>query len=343
MKIAEFDYNLPPEKIALYPPKIRGDAKLLVLDRSTGNIDHRQYRDLIDYVNPGDLVILNNTRVIKARLKTQRSTGGVVELFLLEKHGDDIRLDRQPVLHRGRLEVGEVLSLDKYKIIVTDVGEDGVIYVKSEKDLTLLADELGEVPIPPYLKRAADKNDEIRYQTLFAKENGSVAAPTASLNFTDELKNQLINKGVNVEFITLHVGMGTFIPVREEIVEDHKIHSEYYVITGTVRQKIRDTKSRGGKVIAVGTTVTRALEDASDLIFSNGFDGAIEKEANIYIYPGYEFKIVDMLLTNFHAPRSTVLLLAAAFAGKDQLLEAYQAANDNNYRFLSYGDSMLIV
>ncbi len=343
MKIAEFDYDLPPEKIAIYPPTIRGDAKLMVVNRQTQGINHRKYFDLGEYINPGDLIILNNTKVIKARLITHKINGAKIELLLEEKHHPLIDLNSQKAIYRGNIEIGDHLLIGKYQIIVKSIEKEGEVTISCEKNLYELTEEFGEVPIPPYLKRKSEDIDKIRYQTVFAKEDGSVAAPTASLNFTDGLKHKLETKGVNVVFITLHVGLGTFLPIREIEVEKHQIHSEYFIINQNVVDQIRQVKLSNHKIVAIGTTVSRALEAASALILKRSFQGDISQEAQIYIYPSYEFKIVDHLVTNFHAPRSTVLLLASAFVGTDLLKKAYQEAITQDYKFLSYGDSMLIL
>jgi len=316
---------------------------LIVLNRQTQEINHQRYSDLIEYIYPGDLVILNNTKVIKARLITHKSNGARIELLLEEKHYPSVDVNSQKAIYRGNIEIGDHLLIGKYQIIVKSIEKEGEVIISCEKNLYEFTEEFGEVPIPPYLKRKSEDIDEVRYQTVFAKEDGSVAAPTASLNFTDELKQKIEAKGAMVSFITLHVGLGTFLPVREEEVEKHQIHSEYFIINNNVVNQIRQTKLSSHKVIAIGTTVTRALEAASERILNEKYQENIEKEAQIYIYPGYEFKIVDNLVTNFHAPRSTVLLLASAFAETDLLKKAYQEAVENDYKFLSYGDSMLIL
>ena len=349
MKISDFDYNLPDEKIAKFPPKKRGTTNLLVLNKTTKKIIHDKYFNLPKYLNEGDLVILNNTKVIKARLYGQKETGGKVELLLLEKHNDKISTSK--IMYKGKLKPNDKVKVltkenqpTKYEVTIKSVLEGGIALVESKTNLYKITEEVGEVPIPPYLHRNTTKEDETRYQTLFAKEKGSVAAPTASLNFTDEIQNKLKEKQVDIEYITLHVGLGTFMPVREDEVEKHKMHKEYYEISKNVAEKIIKTKQKGHKVVAVGTTVTRALEHASEKILNaKNTKNEICDEADIFIYPGYKFKIVDALLTNFHAPRSTVLLLASAFAGIQNLKHAYTEALNRDYKFLSYGDSMLVL
>lgn len=345
MKTDEITYTLPPEKIAKYPPQTRGDAKLLVLHKDTGNIEHRQYADLPEYLQSGDLIIRNNTKVIPARLHATKENGAQIELLLLEKHPTP---PNPPVeaLYRGTLHIGDMLMCHEILLTVSEITPHGTAIIQSERNLYDLAQEYGEAPIPPYLKRDATAEDKERYQTVFAQDPGSVAAPTASLNFTDELEQQLRHKGVGIEELTLHVGRGTFLPVKTENVEDHIMHKEFYTIPTETTQAIVRTQQSNNRVIALGTTVTRALEHAASVIphlDAGSSSLPISAEADIFIYPGYEFKIVDALLTNFHAPKSTVLLLAAAFAGKDNLLNTYNEALQRDYKFLSYGDSMLIL
>lgn len=340
MKLSDYNYKLPKERIAQHPPRKRGDAKLLVLDKSTGEVKDKKYADLLSYLNPGDVVVLNNTKVIKARLEAVGADGKKYEILLTEKHGQAEDKYHHKAMYRGKLKEGMDLAIDKYNVRVLGVYEDGTALLESTTDFMEIAKSLGHVPLPPYMKREDTKEDVERYQTEFAKSEGSVAAPTASLNFTDELIEKLKAKGVEVCYLTLHVGLGTFMPIRTDNIKEHKMHSEWFSIPGSTVNKINKAKKNCNKVLAVGTTVTRTLEFASKQIFNNNEN--IEGEADIFIYPGYEFKIVDMLLTNFHAPKSTVLMLAGAFAGWDNLLSAYEKAIKNEYKFLSYGDSMLI-
>lgn len=336
MKLEEFTYTLPKDKIATHPPKVRGEAKLLVLDRKTGGIEDRQYADLVDYLQPGDVLVLNDTKVLPARLITQDSDAQPIELLILEKHASG---DFTKVLYRGHIQPDDILTIKNHKIRVTKVHEGGIAEVESDIDLLELAFEYGDVPLPPYMKREATSEDVERYQTAFARQVGSVAAPTASLNLTTSLLERIRTKGVNIQYLTLHVGLGTFLPIRVDTVENHKMHSEYFEIPPDTVQAIQQTD----RVIAVGTTVCRTLEYAADQIKSYKGTDPITGEADIFIYPGFEFKIVDGLLTNYHAPKSTVLMLAAAFAGWGYLLGAYEHALQSDYRFLSYGDSMLII
>ncbi|MCA9392367.1 tRNA preQ1(34) S-adenosylmethionine ribosyltransferase-isomerase QueA [candidate division WWE3 bacterium] len=342
MKLSDFTYNLPPERIAKYPPKVRGDAKLLVLDRKNKTMQHRSYRDFAEYVQPGDVVVLNNTKVIKARLRAKKENDANIELLVLEKHSGDVDLENQPCIYKGKLNQGESLKVKGYTVKVSRI-EDGIAYISNEEDLFSLAARYGEVPIPPYLKRDSERIDEERYQTVFAEDEGSIAAPTASLNFTDDLRQKINNQGGKIAHVTLHVGMGTFAPVREEKIEDHKMHEEHYFIPADTLESVREAKKNGRSIFAVGTTVTRTLEHAASKILNVSSANFIEDEADIFIYPGYEFKIVDHLLTNFHAPNTTVLLMAAAFAGWGNLKSAYEEALSNDYKFLSYGDSMLMM
>ncbi len=336
MKVEDFTYTLPKDKIAAHPPKVRGDAKLLVLHRESGKVEDKQYADLIDYLEPGDVLILNDTKVLPARLMGVDQDGVEHELLVLEKHASG-KFDR--VLYRGRLEEGQVLRVTDRDITIVHLEDGGIAQVKCQGDLLELAQLHGDVPLPPYMKRDATPEDVERYQTAFAAQVGSVAAPTASLNLTPALLERIQAKGVQIAYLTLHVGLGTFLPIRVDDLEGHKMHSEYFEIPPDTIQAIQSAK----RVITVGTTVCRTLEYAADQITNHNGDQAITGEADIFIYPGYKFKLVDGLLTNYHAPKSTVLMLAAAFAGWDNLLAAYEHSLESGYRFLSYGDSMLII
>ena len=341
MKLSDYNYELPKERIAQHPPKKRGDAKLLVLDKNTSKIEDKKYEDVLEYLNPGDVVVLNNTKVIKARLDAVGADGKKYEVLLTEKHGQTEDKYHHKAMFRGKLVEGMDLAIDKYNVRVLGVYDDGTALLESTTDFMEIAKSLGHVPLPPYMKREDTKEDVERYQTEFAKSEGSVAAPTASLNFTDKLIDNLKARGIDVCYLTLHVGLGTFLPIRTDDIKKHKMHSEWFSIPGSTVKKINKAKKSGNKVLAVGTTVARTLEYASEHILSG--KESIEGEADIFIYPGYEFKIVDMLLTNFHAPKSTVLMLAGAFAGWDNLQKSYRHAIQKKYNFLSYGDSMLIL
>jgi len=342
MQLSDFHYAVPEELIASLPPAVRGEARLLVLDRRTGHISDKRYPDVVDYLQPGDVLVINDTRVIKARLITHKvNGGGTRELVLVEKHGAKDDWHRHRVIYRRRLKPGDELQIGDDVITVEEVSGDGIAVVRAGRDLLDIAEEHGSVPLPPYMQREATAADIERYQTVFARESGSVAAPTASLNMTEATLQKLREKGVFIAYATLHVGLGTFLPIRVDDVTTHKMHQEYYEIPGETVRLIRASRVKGGRVVALGTTITRTLEYAH----SDIFDGDIRDlrgEADIFIYPGYEFKTIDSLLTNFHMPESTVLMLTAAFAGWDKLRPAYEHAVAERYHFFSYGDSMLI-
>lgn len=325
MLVSDFTYELPEDRIAKFPPKVRGTTRLLVLNKETGEIKDSYYKDLVDFLNPGDLLILNDTRVMQSRLFCELPDGRKRELVVLERHGDE----PERVMYRGKLREGDELNLGNIRI--TKILGNGIAEVKSDTPLSDLAEKYGTVPLPPYLHRDATEDDKKRYQTVWARHMGSAAAPTASLNMTEELLKKLQDKGVIIKYLTLHVGLGTFLPIRTDNIEDHKMHSEWYSIPEDTLGAIKGAK----RVVALGTTVARTLEYYART-------GQTEGEDDIFIYPGFEFKIVDALITNFHAPKSTVLMLASAFAGWDNLKNAYDHAIKAEYNFLSYGDSMLI-
>lgn len=340
MLVSDFSYDLPEERIPKFPPKERGTTRLLVLDRETGNVKDSFYRKLDEFLNPGDVLVLNDTKVMRSRVFTELPDGRRRELVVLERHGEE----GGRVMYRGKLHEGDVLTIldekkerTEVKVKVLEIFGNGIARVEAEGGVNLeeLAEKFGTVPLPPYLHREAEKSDLERYQTVWAKYMGSAAAPTASLNMTTELIERLEKKGVEIRYLTLHVGLGTFLPIRTDEVEGHKMHSEWFLIPEETREAIRLAKERGGRVVAVGTTVARTLE-----FFAK--TGKTEGEDDIFIYPGFEFKMVDVLLTNFHAPKSTVLMLAAAFSGWEKLHAAYKYAVEHDYNFLSYGDSMLI-
>ncbi len=341
MNVSDYDYHLPDELIATHPPKTRGASKLLVLRRGQTIIEHRMYANLPDLLRPGDVVVINDTKVIKARLITKNSSGNPRELLLLEKHGSDTDWHTHKALHKGSIKPGEYLSIANERIEVIQLHGNGIATVRCKNDLLAVAQKHGTVPLPPYMKRDATADDIIRYQTEFASHMGSVAAPTASLNLTEQIIKNFELNGIDVQRMTLHVGMGTFLPIRSDSLEGHKMHKEYFSIPTETVTAIRHAKQNGGRVITVGTTVTRALEYAAHSIME-GTPSTINGEADIFIYPGYDFKIVNGLVTNFHAPRSTVLMMAAAFAGWNNLKHTYDEAVKMKYAFLSYGDSMFI-
>ena len=365
MLVSDYNYNLPDERIAKFPPKVRGTTRLLVLTRKTGATIDSYYRNLDEFLNPGDVLILNDTRVMQSRLFCELPDGRKRELVVLEKHGDE----PERVLYRGKLHEGDQLyvqsgktqkqieqelavednantcpQVTQAKITVSRIVGNGIAEVKSDTPLAELAEKYGTVPLPPYLHRDATDSDKKRYQTVWAKNMGSAAAPTASLNMTEELLSRLQQKGVIIKYLTLHVGLGTFLPMRTDKVEDHKMHSEWFNIPEDTIRAIEAAKTHStdnksyeasSRVVALGTTVARTLE-------YYGQTGKTSGEDDIFIYPGYDFKVVDALITNFHAPKSTVLMLASAFAGWEHLKSAYDHAVDEEYNFLSYGDSMLI-
>lgn len=339
MLVSDFNYDLPEESIAIRPPKTRGTTRLLALNRQTGQLTDSKYADLADFLEPGDLIILNDTRVMRSRVFTELPDGRPRELIVLEKHDGEI----DHVMYRGKLHAGDQLTVknvaDDSKtadiITVKEILGNGTATVTASRDLTKIVADYGNVPLPPYLHRDADQDDIKRYQTVWAKELGSAAAPTASLNMTKELLNKLAAKGVQIQYLTLHVGLGTFLPIRSDKVEEHHMHSEWFHIPAETIAAIEAAKAAGHRVIAVGTTVTRTLEYWAKT-------GQTAGEDDIFIYPGFKFQVVDALLTNFHAPKSTVLMLAAAFAGWDKLKPAYDHAVKSGYKLLSYGDSMFI-
>jgi S-adenosylmethionine:tRNA ribosyltransferase-isomerase len=292
-------------------------------------------------LEPGDLLVLNDTRVIKARLIATKDNGAKRELIILEKHGSDADWHTHKVMYRRKLAEGDHLMVGNANITVQEILGDGLAIVRSSQDMLELADKFGQVPLPPYMHREATPMDTERYQTVWAKEQGSVAAPTASLNMTDEILQTLRDKGVQIAYLTLHVGLGTFMPIRTDNVEDHHMHEEYFEIPEATVRAFQTAKANGKRIVALGTTVTRTLEYAHTQLRETPHD--ISGEADIFMYPGYEFKAIDGLLTNFHAPKSTVLMLTAAFAGWPLLNRAYEHAVKEQYHFLSYGDSMLIL
>lgn len=333
MLVSDFNYDLPEERIAKFPPTVRGTTRLIVLDRKTGKYQDSYYRNLDEFLQAGDVLILNDTRVMQSRLFCELPDGRERELVVLEKHGDE----PQRVMYRGKLHDGDILKIkdaDEEVKIVKILG-NGIAEVESETDLSILTEKYGNVPLPPYLHRDATEADKERYQTVWAKNMGSAAAPTASLNMTDDLLERLRAKGVKICYLTLHVGLGTFLPIRTDAVEDHKMHSEWFYIPDETITAIKAAKAAGGRVVSLGTTVARTLE-------YYGKTGKTSGEDDIFIYPGFEFTMIDALLTNFHAPKSTVLMLAAAFAGWKHLHAAYDHCVEAGYNFLSYGDSMLI-
>ena len=373
MELKDYTYELPEDRIAAHPPKIRGTSRLLALNRKNGEITDSFYKNIADFFEKGDLLILNDTKVIKARLFATKENGAERELVILERHSFDSDWHKHKVMYRGKLKAGNKLFVknssteeknqnqnSKAEIVVEEILGNGIAIVSSKADLRELCENFGTVPLPPYMRRDATPLDIERYQTVFAEEKGSVAAPTASLNMTDEILNSLKEKGVKIAHLTLHVGLGTFMPIRVEKIEEHRMHQEYFEIPAETVAKIQKTTQNGGRIFALGTTVARTLEYAHNAIFkknlngnsgnredlskiSKSQNGDLSGEADIFIFPGYEFKTIQGLITNFHAPESTVLMLASAFAGWENLKNAYNHAIQNGeYKFLSYGDSMII-
>ena len=339
MKTDDFDYFLPKELIAQTPLKNRSSSRMLVLDKNTGNFQDGRFTDLIDYINKGDTIVLNDTKVIPARLIGHKpDTGAVIEVLMLKDLGDDEwECLTKPA---KRIKEGTMVKFsDELSCKCTFVGEDGIRRYKFIYDGIFLEilDRLGEMPLPPYITEKLEDKD--RYQTVYAKNPGSAAAPTAGLHFTDEYLKKIKDKGINVAYVTLHVGLGTFRPVVVRDVTKHDMHSEYYILSKSTADLLNETRKRGNKIIAIGTTSTRVLETIAD---DNGYFKEQSGNTKIFIYPGYKFKRIDCLLTNFHLPKSTLIMLVSALAGKDNVLKAYEHAVKEKYRFFSFGDCMFI-
>lgn len=336
MKLSDFDYHLPKELIAKYPVEPRDSCRLMVLNREKKSIEHRVFRDIVDYLQEGDLLVLNDTKVIPARLIGKKEkTGANIEVFLLKPVEDNIWEALIKNVRRLKPKDKIVVAQDFF-VEFLERQEDKVIVKLHSKDIKEDLEKYGHIPLPPYIERPDEEKDKQLYQTVFAKKEGSVASPTAGLHFTEELLKKVKDKGVNITYITLHVGLGTFKPVKEEDITKHKMHEEFYSIPKESLDLIEKTKESGKSVIAVGTTVVRTLE-------SFVLTGKTEGFTDIFIYPPFEFKIVDKLITNFHLPKSTLLMLVSAFASKDFILKAYNEAVKQKYRFFSYGDAMFII
>ncbi len=340
MKVEEFDYYLPEELIAQTPIKQRDASRLMVLSKLTGEIEHKHFYDIIDYLNPGDTLVLNDTKVLPARLIGEKeSTKAVIEVLLLKNiEGDTWETLVKPA---RRIHVGDVVSFGDglLKLTCTEVKDEGIrVFNASYEGIFYeLLDKLGTMPLPPYIHEKLEDKD--RYQTVYAKEVGSAAAPTAGLHFTEELLEKIKEKGINIVYLTLHVGLGTFRPVKEEKIEDHKMHSEFYSLSKEVADILNETRENGKRIIAVGTTSTRTLETIYQKF------GTFKEDSdftNIFIYPGKEVKSIDGLITNFHLPKSTLIMLVSAIAGRDNILNAYNIAVKEKYRFFSFGDAMFI-
>ncbi len=336
---SDFYYDLPEELIAQTPAEPRDSSRLLVYDRNTKNVEHAVFRDVTKYLKAGDVLVVNNTKVLPARMYAHTQNGGAVEVLLLKR----LDLDKWEVLvkpgkkcQRGRkLKISDELSLT-----VEDITDSGERIVRFEYDGVFeeIIGRIGNMPLPPYIKSKLE--DKSRYQTVYAKTDGSAAAPTAGLHFTPELLQTLKDKGVQIVNVLLHVGLGTFRPVKEEVITDHKMHSEYYEISAEAAEAINRAKSEGRRVIAVGTTSVRTLESVAD---EKGFVKACNGNTEIFIYPPYKLKCVDALITNFHLPESTLIMLVAALTGREEILSLYKLAVEKKYRFFSFGDAMMIV
>ena len=339
MKTSDFDYNLPEELIAQTPLKDRASSKLLVMDRFTGELEHKEFRDIKDYLHKGDVLVINDTKVIPARLMgVKEDTGAVIELLLLKDLGED----KWECLSRPqkRLHLGTIVKFsDELSAEVVELLDEGVTRVKLlYKGILLeILDRLGEMPLPPYIHEKLQEKD--RYNTVYAKNIGSAAAPTAGLHFTKELLEELKNEGVTITNVTLHVGLGTFRPVEVDDIKDHHMHTEYYEMSQETADILNQAKKDGRRIIAVGTTSTRTLET---IMNKYGEFKECSGNTDIFIFPGYEFKAIDCLITNFHLPKSTLVMLVSAFSKKEFILNAYNEAIKNKYRFFSFGDAMFI-
>lgn len=340
MNVKDYDYDLPEELIAQDPLEDRSSSRLMVLDRQTGDVEHKHFTDILEYLHPGDCLVINNTKVIPARLfGVKEDTQAKIEVLLLKRKENDIW---ETLVKPGKkakpgtkIIFGEGLLTGE----VVDVVEEGnrLIQFHYEGIFEEILDQLGQMPLPPYIThQLKDKN---RYQTVYAKYDGSAAAPTAGLHFTKELLEKVKEMGVDIAEVTLHVGLGTFRPVKVDNVLDHHMHSEFYMVSAEAAEKVNRTKANGGRVISVGTTSTRTLESAAD---ENGILHETNGWTEIFIYPGYKFKVIDGLITNFHLPQSTLVMLVSALAGREHVLHAYEIAVKEKYRFFSFGDAMLI-
>ncbi|HGG0418289.1 tRNA preQ1(34) S-adenosylmethionine ribosyltransferase-isomerase QueA [Clostridium botulinum] len=340
MKVKDFDFYLPEELIAQHPMEKRDEARLLVLDKKTGEIEDKIFKDILDYLTPNDCLVLNNTRVLPARLiGSKEETGGKMEFLLLKRKEKDVWETLVKPGKRAQIGARFIFGNGELKAEVIGMGEEGSRIVKFyyEGIFEEILDQLGQMPLPPYIKEKLD--DKEMYQTVYSKEEGSAAAPTAGLHFTEKLLEKIKEKGVKLAFLTLHVGLGTFRPVKVEDIQEHIMHSEYYKMDKETAKIINTTREKGGRVIAVGTTSCRTLETIGDI------EGKVKEQSgwtDIFIYPGYKYKVVDALITNFHLPQSTLLMLVSALAGRDNIMNAYNVAVEKEYRFFSFGDAMFI-
>lgn len=340
MKVKDFYFDLPKELIAQHPLEKRDESRLMVLNKKSGEVEHKVFKDIIEYLNPGDCLVLNDTRVMPARLYgAKEGSGGKMEFLLLNRHEDDIWETLVKPGKRGKVGAKFVFGNGELKAEVVEVLDNGNRKVKFYYNgiFEEVLDRLGEMPLPPYIEEKLE--DRERYQTVYSKEVGSAAAPTAGLHFTDELLQAIKKKGINIAFVTLHVGLGTFRPVKAEEIQDHEMHSEYYILDKENAEIINNAKRSGKRVIAVGTTSNRTLESIANE------EGQVKEQSgytSIFIYPGYKFKIVDAIITNFHLPESTLIMLISAFSTREIVMNAYKIAVENKYRFFSFGDAMFI-
>jgi S-adenosylmethionine:tRNA ribosyltransferase-isomerase len=342
LRTSDFDFHLPPERIAQSPAERRDASRLLVVDRATGELAHRVFSDLVEYVSPGDALVLNETRVFPARLIGRKPTGASAEVLLLTPHEGEEKVWTALVRPGAKLKPGRTVEIApelSVEIVESTPGGERIVRLHTPLPLAEALERWGEVPLPPYVERAATAEDRERYQTVYARERGSVAAPTAGLHFTPELLSKLDEKGVRIVRLVLHVGVGTFRPVEVEDPTQHPMHSERYHVPAESAAAINEVRAAGGSVWAVGTTVVRTLETVAD---EAGVVHAGEGETSIFIRPPYRFRAVDRLVTNFHLPRSTLLMLVSAFAGHELTMRAYREAVEREYRFFSYGDAMVV-
>lgn len=333
----DFYFDLPPELIAQYPLANRSDSRLLTYSRQIGEYGHHQFKEIADFLNPGDLLVMNDSKVIPARLYGHKASGGKVELLVERITGEFTFLAH--IKASKALRPGGIIFLDHGNQLEVIDRQDDLFVCKAKTDVLELLNGLGHIPLPPYITRSDELLDEDRYQTIYAKYAGSVAAPTAGLHFDDSVLSSLKSRGVNVAYVTLHVGAGTFRPVRCDNIYDHKMHFEQFSLSSELCTAVKATKAAGNRVIAVGTTALRSLESAA----ADGELKPCTRDTDIFIYPGYEFKICDGLMTNFHLPESTLLMLVSAFIGHKQAMDLYQEAIKNKYRFFSYGDTSLLL
>ena len=344
MHINEFDYELPVDLIAQYPAEKRENARLMVIHRDSGAIEHRRFYDILDYLSPGDCLVMNNSKVLPARLIGNKETMGIeVEFLLLKRKQGDVW---EAMVRPGRrLKPGDRVRFSEEPLLsatILDYGDDGtrIVEFKYEGIFLEILEKVGRMPLPPYIQRESGERDRERYQTVYCKIEGSVAAPTAGLHFTGELLDRIKAKGVHLAYVTLHVGIGTFRPVKCENIEEHRMHFEEYWIDEETADLINKTKASGGKIFSVGTTSTRTLESAAS---EDGTIKAGHGNTDIFIYPGFKFRVIDSQITNFHLPKSTLLMLVSAFYDREKILEAYKLAVKERYRFFSYGDAMLLL